>query len=238
MAESRNYKLDHKLHVKTQDLVDQLHMFDVDLKSNHIYLMSVDRGYEVETGGEETGIDYVIANRFVRNFNLCMRVNPTTPVLIHQKTCGGNPEEGLAIYDTIRSTSQLVTILNYTHARSMSSIIFQAANKRVMMPHSYFLFHQGTFGIDGTVKQARSALAWDKVFENTMIDIYINSMKRAPYWKGKTEKQIKKWLKDEMNKKEDVYINALDAVKFGFADEVFDYNWENLTKYTNEQLER
>jgi ATP-dependent protease ClpP protease subunit len=237
--EARNYKLDHKLRVpKTQDILDQMHLFDVDLKSNHIYLMSVDRGYDASGDNSEPGIDYVIANRFVRNFNLCMRVNPESPVLIHQKTNGGVWEEGMAIYDTIRSTSQLVTILNYTHARSMSSIIFQAANKRVMMPHSYFLFHDGTFGMEGTVKQIRSAVDYDKTCSDRMIDIYVKSMKRAPYWKGKTDKQIASWLKSEMEAKEDVYLNASDTVKFGFADEIFDYNWENLTKYTNEQSER
>lgn len=236
--EQKNYKLDHRLKVKINDLVDQIHLYDLDLKSNHIYLMSVDRGYEIVPGTDEPGIEYTISNRFVRNLNLCMRINPDSPVLIHQKVCGGAWEEGMAIYDAIRSTSQFVTILNYTHARSMSSIIFQAANKRVMMPHSYFLFHQGTFGMEGTSKQVRSAVEFDKMCDDIMIDIYVNSMKSAPYWKGRTDKQIKAWLKSGMDKKEDVYLSASEAVKFGFADEIFDYNWENLTKYTNEQLER
>jgi ATP-dependent protease ClpP protease subunit len=41
-----------------------------------------------------------------------------------------------------------------------------------------------------------------------------------------------------MDKKEDVYLTAEDAVKYGLADEIFDYNWLSLTNYTEKQLER
>jgi ATP-dependent protease ClpP protease subunit len=236
--EKRNYKLDHKLSLKVDDLTFQLHNYDLDLKSNHIYLFGVDRGYESVVGDQEPGIEHVIASRFIRNFNMCMRVNPNKPILIHMKSNGGYWEEGIAIYDTIRSCPWPVTILNYTHARSMTSIIFQAANKRVMMPHSHFMFHDGTYSIDGTVKQVRSAVQFDKRTDGEMLDIYIKSMKESGIFKGKTQKQIKNWLRSQMDKKEDVYLTAQDTVKYGLADEIFDYNWKNLTVYSPTQMSR
>ena len=32
-----------------------------------------------------------------------------------------------------------------------------------------------------------------------------------------------------MDKKEDVYLTAKQAVSYGLADEVFDYDWKKLT---------
>lgn len=214
---------------KTIQDVDQIHLYDLDIENNHIYLMGVDRGYEIVNGTDEPGVEYVMTNRFIRNFNICLITNPLKPIIIHMKTCGGDWGEGMAIYDTIKSSPQPVIILNYTHARSMSSIIFQAATKRVMMPHSHFMFHQGSYGAEGTVKQVRTGIEYDKKSDKVMNGIYINRMKNAEYWKGKSDKQINNWLNSKMDKKEDVYLSALDTIKFGFADEIF-YSWENLIK--------
>jgi len=234
-----NYNIDHTLKAKSDDPLYHLHEYDVDLKSNHIYLMGVET-YNQGNGleGEEPGIEYIIANRFIRNFNLLMRVNPNVPILVHMKTSGGYWQEGMAIYDTIKSCPWYVTILNYTHARSMSSIIFQAANKRVMMPNSSFMFHDGTFGIEGTQKQVYSAVQFNKVADKTMIDIYANMMNTNGEFKGQGITKIKTWLRGQMDRKEDVYLTAQDAVKLGLADEVFNYDWASLTSYNEEQESR
>lgn len=236
----RNYKLDHKLKAKSEDLIWHLHEYDVDLQSNHIYLLGAET-YAAglgDEGGNEPGIEYIIANRFIRNLNLCMRVNPDLPILVHMKTCGGSWEEGMAIYDAIKACTAPVTILNYTHARSMSSLIFQAANKKVMMPNSYFLFHDGTYGVDGTVKQVESAIEYGKVTTEIMLNIYTESMKEHGKFKDKNEKTIRKWLRQRMDQKEDVYLTAKEAVELGLADEIFDYDWSRLTEYTDKQLAR
>lgn len=235
--EKRNYGIDHTLKAKSDDPLYHIHEYGVDLKSNHIYLFGVEE-YGPNTESFEPGIEYIIANKFIKNFNLCMRVNPDTPIVIHMKTCGGFWEEGMAIYDTIRSCPWPVTILNYTHARSMSSIIFQAANKRIMMPNSSFMFHDGTFGIEGTVKQVKSAVKFSDVADKTMLEIYAKVMNEKGEFIGSGEPKIKTWLRNQMDKKEDVYLTAEDTVRYGLADEVFDYNWANLTDYTDKQLKR
>lgn len=238
MIEKRNFKIDHKLKAKIDDLVYHMHEYDLDLKSNHIYLMGIDRGYDTGDGLDEPGVEFTIANRFIRNFNLCMRVNPNTPIIIHQKTNGGYWEEGMAIYDTIRSCPWPVTILNYTHARSMSSLIFQAGNKRVMMPNSHFMFHEGSLIISGTNKAVKSAVEFDKNADQTMLEIYSKSMKTSGKFKNKKESEIKAWLNSQMDKKEDVYLTATETVDLGLADEIFDYDWSKLASYTEEQLTR
>lgn len=234
-----DHKLDHVLKVKSEDLIWHMHTFDIDLRSNHIYLFG-NQDYVTGTGEaqNEPGVEFSMANRFIRNLNLCMRSNPDKPILIHMKTCGGDWTEGMAIYDAIKSCPFPVTILNYTHARSMSSLIFQAANKRVMMPNSYFLFHDGTIAIEGTVKQVQSSVDFDKLSSDVMLNIYIDSMKRSGKFINRSRKWLYGWLRSQMDRKEDVYIVAKDTVKYGFADQIFDYNWSSLTDYTPEELGR
>lgn len=234
--ERRNHKLDHKLNIKTEDLIKNIHDNDVDIKSNHVYLMGIE-SYEMPDQAEP-GIEYIMANRFIRNINICMRVNPKKPIVVHMKSGGGYYGQGMAIYDTIRACPCPITILNYTEASSMTSIILQAANKRVMMPHSHFMFHDGSLVVDGTMKQVKSALNFEKRSETIMMNIYSACMHEHGVYANKPYKTIKAWLRNQMDKKEDVYLTAEEAVKYGFADEIFDYNWANLTKYTQKQLDR
>lgn len=240
MTVESNHKLDKKIKAKSDDHVWHVHEYDVDLQSNHIYLMGMESyaaGHEEMIN--EPGVEYSMANRFIRNLNICMRANPDKPVVIHMKTCGGLWEEGMAIYDAIKSCPMPVTILSYTHARSMSSLIFQAANKRVMMPHSTFMYHDGTLGIEGTVKQVKTAVDFTtRVIDGQMMKIYIDAMKEQGKYKHRSRKFIEAYLRDQMDKREDVYLTAKEAVDLGFADSIFDYNWAKLTDYTQEELAR
>lgn len=234
-----DHKLDHKITANSEDPVFQMHSYDVDLQSNHIFLMGTESyatGLESAIG--EPGVDYTMANRFIRNMNLCMRVNPNKPILIHMKSCGGDHSEGMAIYDTIKACPFPVTVLNYTHARSMSSLILQAANKRVMMPHSYFLFHEGTIAVDGTFKTVTSNVEFEKLRREEMVDIYVEVLKRDGKYKTRSKKFIRAWVNEQMNQKEDVFLSSKFAVEMGFADQVFDYNWSKLLEYTDEELAR
>lgn len=234
------HKLDHILKsVRPDDHIGVMQLYDVDLKSNHIYLMGREdfvTGQESAIG--EPGVEYSMANRFIKNMNLCMRANPDKPILIHMKTCGGDWTEGMAIYDMIKACPMPVTILSYTHARSMSSLILQAANKRVLMPHSYFMFHEGTLAYEGTYKTVMTQAEFDKKGRQQMIDIYVEVLRRDGPFNDKTDSQVAQWLNRRMEKKEDVFIPSNEAVELGFADEVFNNNWAQLTNYTNEQLER
>lgn len=215
---------------------DTMHDHNIDMHANHIYLVG-EESYVAGTihdDGEEPGVEYCMANAFIRNMNLLMRMSDK-PILIHMKTCGGDWVEGMVIHDLIKACPNKVTILNYSHARSMSSLIFQAADKRVMMPNSYFLFHDGTMGYQGTSKQFLTEAKELEYNGNVMLDIYVAAMRTAQHWGNHSDKQIRNWLRKKMDKKEDVYVRAYEAVELGFADEVFGnggvYDWEALTEY-------
>ena len=225
--------------VVAADPVYSIHEHNVDAEQLHIYLTGW-KDYMISTGHDdadigETGVEHVMATQFIKNLQICMhnggrghKDDPYRPILIHMKTCGGDVVEGMAIYDAISLCPNPTIILNYTHSRSMSSLILQAATKRVMMPHSYFMFHEGDGNSSGTEKQVRSAHEFYKRYATFMFDIYINSMKHKGLMSKLSRKNIRSWLVGQMNLKEDVYLPAAQTVELGLADEIFDGNWKKL----------
>lgn len=237
MPEVRDHQLDKRTKYRQDDPMYYIYNHDVDIRGNEIYLTSVDRGYEAveDLEGGEIGVDYVMASRFIRNIRTCAKHNSTQDLLIHQMSCGGDWNFGMAIYDAIRAYPNRVTILAYAHARSMSSIILQAANKRVLMPHTSFMFHLGSYADHGTQKEVESNMEFYRKTTPRMIEIYAARMKESGKYSTRTLAWIKRWIKDRMNEKENVWLSAKQAVELGLADEVFDYNWARLTEYTDAQ---
>jgi ATP-dependent protease ClpP protease subunit len=213
---------------KTDNPLFDLHSYDIDVDANHIYLVGSE-DYDVEDF-QEPGVEYIMANKFIRNLNFLTQ-KTQDPILIHMKTCGGYWEEGMAIYDAIKMCPNHVTVLVYTHARSMSSIILQAADKRVMMPHSTFMFHDGTMGYSGTTKQFLNEAEEVKRTSKVMMDIYVDVMKTKGKYNKWGRQRIHTWLRNQMDKREEVYLDAQQAVDFGFADEVFDGDWDSLLEF-------
>lgn len=216
------------------DRLKFIHEFDLDADNFQIYLIGIE-DHPLEEF-QEPGVEFRLANRFMKNLDILTSIDEERPVLISMKTCGGDVTEGMAIYDAIIAAPNPITVVNYTHARSMSSIILQAANKRIMMPNSYFLFHEGEMSIAGTMKQVNSGVGFDKHTMSVMLSIYSERMKTTPGSKVESWsiKRIQEWLQEQMDKKEDVYMTAQEAVSWGFADEIFS-DWSTVLDYTPAQ---
>jgi ATP-dependent protease ClpP protease subunit len=232
MSEAEHsHSIDKLVKYSKEDAVFQIHEYNLDLKANHIYLMGEESAALDE---DEPGVEFSMANRFIRNLNIMMRLSDD-PILIHMKTCGGDWSEGMAIYDAICACPNPVAILSYTHARSMSSIIFCAADRRIMMPHSTFMIHQGESFYGGTYKQAQTSAKMDEVYNEQMLKVYVDTLRSSGTMKKWSRKRIKEYLEEQMNKKEEVYWSAEQAVKVGFADAVFGadgtWDWNTLLDF-------
>ena len=186
-----------------------------------------------EEGLAEPGIDFSIANQFIRNLRLLSNLSEE-PILIHLKSCGGDWVEGLAMYQAIKSCRCHVTILNYASARSMTSIIFSAGDHRAMMPFSTFMFHEGTNAVYGTAKQVYTEIEECKKADSIMANIYVEKLRESVLFEGWTDKKINTWIKKKMDQKEEVYFDAEESVEHNFADTIFGadgtYDWSTLIK--------
>ena len=205
--------------------------WNIDIRQFAIYLTGEVMDYDADDSWdkrEEPGVEYQMSARLIKNLNILADIDPKRPILIHMKTNGGDWSEGMAIYDALRFAQNPVVILNYTHARSMSSIIFQAVNKRIMMPNSSFMFHEGNMSVSGTWKSFFSNAEWAKRDGPVMLEIYANRMKEKGIHSKKSKKDIKEMLQEMMNRKEDVFLTPKETVNWGLADEIFDGNWQKI----------
>lgn len=217
--------------------VQDIHDRGVDTRHFVIYLQGIEDRPDEER--EEPGVEYRMANRLIKNLDILQGISTERPITLSMKTCGGDWIEGMAMYDAILATPNPVSIVVYTHARSMSSIILQAANKRIMLPHSTFMYHEGSTGHEGTPKQVRTEFQFWQIAGAQMLEVYIEAIKRTPHgsmnkW---SRKRIGEHLKRQMNDREDVYMLSGEAVRQGFADEIF-VGWDEVTQYTPQQLRR
>ena len=222
------------------DPIFQLHEYGYNVHTNEIYI--VPWNYLSEGVGEESyepGVEHTMSSRFMMSMNLARTLHCEDPLLIHMKTNGGEWNEGIAMFDLIMTYPWDVIVLNYTHSRSMSSMIPMPATKTVMMPGSEYMFHEGYYGEEATFREARANINWyEEKASPMMLDIYSKRMKQKGKFREWDEETIKDMLQEEMERRENIYLDAVETVEWGFYDEVFDGDWDRLKKTTKEQQER
>lgn len=230
-------RADGKAKYTIMTVLDGVHDYNIDLEKREIYLFSNERyidSCDTEEEHAEPGVDWVMANQFLRNIRILQSASATDPILVHMNTPGGDWMQGMAIYQSIKACPNHVTILNYAAARSMSSIILQAADHRAMMPYSWFMMHEGDTGYEGTQKQVRSEIEFDRRagWDNIMVGIYVEKMALAHSHAGKTKRQLKSLVKGKMNNHEEWYLTAEETVEHGLADVIFGedgtFDWTTL----------
>jgi len=102
--------------------------------------------------GEESGVDYLMAEKAIKALHILDSSAAEQPITIILNNPGGDVVHGLAIYDAIRHCRNHVTIKVYGHAMSMGAIILQAADERLMSENSVMMLHYGTNSVDGHTK--------------------------------------------------------------------------------------
>ena len=216
----KNTKVKQKL---TQDEINpvtfDLHEYNVHVGTREIFL----HGYlDIEAyEQEEPGVEYRMATRFIKNLVLVQQQGDEN-ILIHQHTIGGNWNDGIAIYDAIKACPCLTTILAYAHARSMSSITLQAADRRVLMPNAEVVIHLGWIVLSDRNRAVYSQADYAKKTDATMLRIYAHRCKHGKFFKGKmTPKEITAYIDGQLKAKTDWIMTAEEAVFYGFADGVF-----------------
>jgi len=192
----------------------EIHTFDLDTANRIIYLYGSD---PIE--GEEPGVDYRMSTKFIKNLNI-LQLASQDPIFIHMNTVGGEWSYGMAIYDAIMNTKCHVTIVAYAWARSMSSIILQAADKRVMMPNADFMIHFGTSYESGHYLAVKSSVEFGIKSEKMMLKIYADKCVNGNYFKNRnmSYQEVYDFILDKMEKKSDWWITSAEAVDYGFAD--------------------
>ena len=208
-----------------KDLLYDLHNYGSNLDTREIFLHNY-----YSSDDDNPGVEYKMSNNFLKNIR-ALEIKSDKPIIIHMQSVGGEWSDGMAIYDAIQMSRCHVTIIAYGQAESMSSIIFQSADKRLITPNTYFMSHYGSTAAGGGYLDVQNWVKYEKRICDIMIDIYAQSCVGGKYFKEKYGNspdidKVKTYLFRKL-KSGDWYISAEDAVYYGFADEIID-SWQKL----------
>ena len=200
---------------ETADRLSDIHSYGLDVLKRTIYLNNKE---EIEN----PGVDYRMSQIFLKNLNILESDNDA-PITIYMQSEGGCWYAGMGIYDAIKQSKCKTTIVAYNQVESMSSIIIQAADRRILMPNCIFMCHYGSSDHTGDFLSAQNFAMVDQGNMQVMIDIYAERcIKTGRYFKDREDSlsKIKSYIKRKM-KDGDWYLTAAQAVEYGFADATF-----------------
>lgn len=199
------------------ELIYDLHSFGINLDTREIFLHP-----DPSTNTDEAEIDHRVANTFIKNIRFLDHVN-NNPIVIHMCTCGGSWEYGLAIYDSISSSRSLVYLISYAHARSMSGVVLQAADYRILTPNAYFMMHHGQDGWSGSSPGLVTHAEQAKKSQDQMLNIFVEKCKNGPYFTDRqmSEKRITTFLQKKLAQKQEWYLTAEETIEYGLADYIY-----------------
>jgi ATP-dependent protease ClpP protease subunit len=198
-------------------MLQDFHSYGASLQSREIFLHNYFSGSE----DENPGVDYRMSTMFIKNIRALERKSKDA-IIIHMNSIGGEWADGMAIYDAICMSKCHVTIIVYGQAESMSSIIFQAADERMITENSYFMIHYGSTDATGDYLNVQNFAKYEQAICDKMIDIYANVCVNGKFFKEKynnNTSSVKKYLQRKL-KHGDWYMTAAETVSYGLADKV------------------
>jgi ATP-dependent Clp protease protease subunit len=201
-----------------EQLITDIHNNNVNHHSREIYL----HGYVDSDTEEEPGVDYRMATTFIKNLHILEAQNHQN-ILIHMHTVGGSWCDGMAMFNTIRLIKSPVSILSYAQASSMSGIILQAADKRVLMPDCEVMIHHGSIAISDNTMAAKSAIDQNERYCRRMLQVLAQRAVVGKYFKDRNYgiKKTMNFIDSKIKQSSDWYLNAEEAIYYGFADGIF-----------------
>ena len=118
---------------------------------------------------------------------------------------GGELFGGLALYDYLRALPVVVHTIAIGKVMSAGTLIFLAGEIRSCYKHTYFMVHNLSDNLSGTIQSLETDMALNKILNEQMVNIY----------KEHTNiKHKKEWRKRLM---QDTYIDAKEAKEIGFV---------------------
>ena len=167
-------------------------MIEVKAETNEILLSGI-----VGDGWDE----YPITQKGVVD---ALRSFGSSPVTIRINSPGGAADEGIGIYNALRSHGGEVTTINDSLAASAASVIFLAGKNRLMGDGSRVMIHRAMGAPFGNVDEIRKGLAALESYDKSLVEIYSEFLKKDP-------EEILGLMKAE------TWYNVDDAIASGLA---------------------
>lgn len=206
------------------DILKDFHDFGANIQSREIFL----HNHYTSEDSQNPGVEYRMSNTFLKNLR-AIDLKSDENIIIHMNSIGGEWADGMAMFDALQMCKSYTTVIAYGQAESMSSIVLQAAKRRLITPNSHFMAHFGSTGTQGDYQSVQNFIKHDKYTCDVMLNIYTSRCIIGPFFKERFGKkptlpQVKNFLLRKF-KSGDWYLNAEQAVHYGFVDAVIK-NWQ------------
>jgi len=202
-------------------LLHDIHSYNVNVHTREIFL----HGNISDSAEEDPGIDYRMAVVFLKNLTVLEQLG-WSKVVVRMHSVGGEWPDGMGIYNAIQNAKSNIAIVAYAQASSMSGVILQSADQRVLMPDTHFMLHYGSIEVDGTSQSVDAAVKQNNEDNRRMLEIFSERALEGPFFRKKRWgiKRVTDYIDHEMKTRGDWYLTAEDAVQLGFADGILGEN--------------
>lgn len=194
----------------SRDDIEKMHDYGIHISTRTIYI-----GSETTVGESESGVDYLLAEKVIKNIHILENIS-TDPIVVILNNIGGDSFHGMAIYDCLKNCKCHITIKGTGNIMSMAAVILQAGDRRLLSENATVMLHYGEANLSGHVKNTRQ---WSKFYEKMdkrLCDILYEKVKE------KNPKITYKKLDQMLDF--DTILDADEAVKLGLADSKYGRN--------------
>lgn len=153
-------------------------------------------------------IDTESCNNLILQLLYLDRISPGEEIKLYINSPGGSTADGLAVYDVMRMLKSPITAIVTGRACSMGAILFLAADKRLLTPHSEVMIHDASFA-----NADFSGLKPDEISEKSK-DLLKTCDILRKIVADRTNQPLKK-VQEKMKK--DSFFKAKEAIEFGLA---------------------
>lgn len=208
----------------SQDL-QTIHERAINIERREIFLNSTIDDSNSDVSGDGT-ISHKTTSFFIKNIFFLDNISHTEITVYMNLSYGGDWEAGIGIFDSIELVKSKVKMVVFGAASSMSSVILQAADKRILTKNSYLMLHYGTIAIDNNSQGASEAIKFNDRQCKEMVEIYAKRAVNGKFFKDKGYdfKKTTEYIDGEMRKKSDWYIDCHQAIFLGLADSIIGEN--------------
>lgn len=200
--------------MRKNESLESIRINSVNVKKRIIYVHS-------EMDSDESGVDFRMAVNFIKSLDYLNDIN-NEPITVKMFSYGGCWNYGMAMYDGIASSPSPINFISYAHARSMSSIVPQSADTRLIHKHCDFMIHYGTYSDSGDFRQVSNGVKFSDKQNDVMLDIYTSRCVNGQYFQERNMdyKQTRRFIKNKIDKLTDWWMTAEESVYYGFMDAV------------------
>ncbi len=198
-----------------EQLISDIHNYNINHHTRELYLHA-----HFDSDGDY--VDHKMSVTFVKNINLLDSQNNKN-ILVHMQTNGGSWGDGMSIFDSVRFIKSPVTILAYSQASSMSGIILQAADKRIMTQDCELMIHYGSINMDENALAAKSVIFHNEKNSKRMLEIFAKRAINGKYFQDRSYnlRKTMSFIDSKIKQNSDWYLDAEESVYYGFADGIF-----------------